>query len=102
MGGCSCRGKNIENTEIEVNNNNVPKINSQNGKLVRIKSLRMKEDQNNIQTYEKPEDINVTEITKKKDDSIVIDYELNEFELNIIQQSLSKHFIFKDMDDNLM
>ena len=112
MGACSCKGSKNETTDLAVDTENgITKQNSQNGKFLRIKSLRVKEEVNNIQkieeilqSHDKPEDINIntTENTKKKDESLVLDYEISQDEMNLIRQSLSKHFLFKDMDEELM
>ena len=39
---------------------------------------------------------------KKKEDSLIIEYDINEDEQEMIRNSLAKHFLFKDMNEDLL
>jgi CRP-like cAMP-binding protein len=83
-----------------------------NGKRVRIKSFKIKEDVQNIQTlselldaYEQFEEVNektTSNRIKKNEDSLIIEYDIYEEEQCLIRKSLAKHFLFKDMDEDLL
>lgn len=114
MGACSCKGMGQDTTEVEVEKSTSIKNTQQsNGKFNRIKSIRIK-DNNDItnmhkiskliQNYEnkdeEPQDKSTDE--EKKENDLIFDYEINETELALIRESLTKHFLFKDMDEELL
>jgi CRP-like cAMP-binding protein len=116
MGACICKDSNVGRNEVDVENieaSILKKTNTTNGKLVRIRSLKVKEDVQNVQKLSeiidshdnKFEDINdksTNETSKKKEESLIIEYDINEEEQDMIRKSLTKHFLFKDMNEDLL
>jgi CRP-like cAMP-binding protein len=114
MGTCNCKDSNLGKTEVDVENIDsvLKKTKSpNNGTLIKVKSIKVKEEIETVQKLseildacdnDKIECVKTAYDTKKKEDSIVMEYEMNEKEQELIRNSLKKHFLFKDMNDDLL
>ena len=117
MGNCYCQKSNTLNTDVDVDGHDLKRSSTQNPKrLLRIKSytenymiinninivatLYKKIDYLDCinKSDEKPTDDN----TKNINDSLIIEYEINEKEQALIKQALYKYILFEDMNDEIL
>ncbi len=119
MGSCYCQKPKTLNTDVDIDGHDLKKSYTQNPKkLLRIKSYKypeMDKGINNIkkvatlyqiidssefynESQEKPTDDN----TKNINDSLIIEYEINEEEQDLIKQALYKYMLFQDMTDEIL
>jgi hypothetical protein len=122
MGNCNCKHPRTEPyIEVEdIQSQTKPiknKLIEDNSKLIRVKSIRYQGENNPlkisqiIENHDKSQfQINVMdskkEITdcnsKKIMDSIILEYDINEEEQKKLREALYKHFLFKDMNDEIL
>ena len=119
MGNCYCQKPNTLNTDVDVDGHDLKRSSTQNPKrLLRIKSYKHPENDMRINSInkvatlykkidylecinesdEKPTDDN----TKNINDSLIIEYEINEKEQALIKQALYKYILFEDMNDEIL
>jgi hypothetical protein len=121
MGTCNCKHPRTEPfVEVDdlqtVNKPAKIKTNDDNSKLIRVKSIRYQGENNPIKisqildSHEKFQS-NMQEDSKKdasdyatkvNGESIILEYDINEEEQKRLKDALYKHFLFKDMNDEIL
>jgi hypothetical protein len=122
MGTCNCVQPRKISTEFdveEVNKPNLKRAITENQKLIRVKSIRYHGD--NLYNITKVADIienhdkvqltmnqsdskgEATDANSKKIvDSIILEYDITEEEQDKLKNAIFKHFLFKDMNDEIL
>jgi hypothetical protein len=116
MGNCNCKHP---RTEPCVSVEDIPKpvhkrTQEENTKLIRVKSMRYQgnnidktsdimEDKLNFQSGpQSSKNVNTELNSKKNTESIILEYDINEDEQKRLKEALYKHFLFNDMNDEIL
>jgi hypothetical protein len=122
MGTCNCVQPRKISTDVNVDDIQkvaLKRAQTENSKLIRVKSIRFQGD--NLHNISKVADIienhdkvqitlnpsdskgDITDGNSKKIvDSIILEYDITEEEQDKLKNALFKHFLFKDMNDEIL
>jgi hypothetical protein len=122
MGTCNCVQLRKISTDVnveEIQKPNLKRVITENTKLIRVKSIKYQGD--NLYNITKVADIienhdklqlelhpsdskgDATDANSKKIvDSIILEYDITEEEQDKLKNALFKHFLFKDMNDEIL
>ena len=121
MGTCNCvqPRKGISDVDVDYISKEVKRAITENPKLIRVKSIKYQgdnlhnitkvadiiENHDKVQLTLNPSDSKgaMTDANSRKVvDSIILEYDITEEEQDKLKNALFKHFLFKDMNDELL
>jgi hypothetical protein len=111
MGVCSCKDSkydNITNVEVDKLDKKASIPNTPDKNVYKVKSIKCK-DPENFQSYTKVSELldenNHNRLPTTKDNeanNLIIEHEINQSEENAIKRALYNHFLFKEMNEDIL